>query len=59
MPLTAKGEKIRRAMRKEYGKSKGDSVFYASANSGRISNVERRNTVRSIRKRHAEKLGRY
>jgi hypothetical protein len=31
MPLTAKGKKIRSAMRKEYGK-RGDRVFYASQN---------------------------
>ena len=36
MPLTPKGRKIKRAMEKEYGKKKGDRVFYASENSGRI-----------------------
>jgi hypothetical protein len=39
MPLTKKGKKILRAMRKEYGKKRGASVFYASANKGRISGV--------------------
>lgn len=39
MPLTAKGLKIRRAMRKQYGKKKGDSVFYASERKGRIRGV--------------------
>ena len=39
MPLTKKGKKIMRAMRKEYGKKKGKSVFYASAKSGRIKGV--------------------
>lgn len=37
MPLTAKGTKIRNAMRKQYGKEKGDEVFYASVNSGKIT----------------------
>src|SRR3989304_4134245 len=37
MPMTAKGEKIMRAMTQEYGKKKGASVFYASANKGRIA----------------------
>lgn len=29
MPLTAKGAKVRAAMRKNYGEKKGDEVFYA------------------------------
>ena len=40
MPLTAKGEKIKAAMEREYGKDKGDRVFYASANKGTIKGVE-------------------
>jgi hypothetical protein len=40
MPLSAKGRKIRAAMRKEYGKRKGDNVFYASENSGRIRGLK-------------------
>ena len=32
MPLTSKGKKIKRAMQKEYGSKKGESVFYASIN---------------------------
>lgn len=30
MPLTRKGKKIKKAMEKEYGKEKGEDVFYAS-----------------------------
>ena len=30
MPLTIRGMKMRRAMRKEYGRKKGDQVFYAT-----------------------------
>ena len=30
MPLTEKGKKIKRAMIKQYGKKKGEEVFYAS-----------------------------
>lgn len=40
MPLTDKGKKIKRAMQKEYGSKKGESVFYASINSGKITGVE-------------------
>lgn len=32
MPLTEDGKKIRREMRKEYGKKKGDQVFYSKEN---------------------------
>jgi hypothetical protein len=40
MPLTEKGEKILDAMEKEYGKEKGEQVFYASKNAGKISGVD-------------------
>ena len=36
MPLTEKGSKIKRAMKKQYGKKKGEEVFYASQNKGVI-----------------------
>ena len=39
VPLTKKGEKIKRAMIKEYGVAKGRRVFYASENSGKITGV--------------------
>jgi hypothetical protein len=41
MPLTEKGVKIMRAMKKRYGAKKGKSVFYASANKGTISGVHK------------------
>ena len=40
MPLTPKGRKIMSAMQKEYGKERGQRVFYASANAGKLKNVE-------------------
>lgn len=36
MPLSAKGMKIRQVMRKEYGRKKGDRIFYASENKNKI-----------------------
>ena len=39
MPLTTKGKEILAAMRKQYGAKKGKSVFYASANAGKITGV--------------------
>jgi hypothetical protein len=41
MPLTAKGEKIRAAMHEQYGAKKGESVFYASINAGKIKGAEK------------------
>jgi len=40
MPLTKKGTKIKAAMRAEYGKEKGERVFYASRNKGTITGVD-------------------
>lgn len=37
MPLTPKGTKIKAEMRKEYGKKRGDEVFYRSINKGTIT----------------------
>ena len=42
MPLTDKGQKIMSAMKKQYGADKGESVFYASANKGTITGIEKR-----------------
>ena len=40
MPLTKKGQKIMRAMKSEYGGKRGERVFYASINAGKIKGVE-------------------
>jgi len=39
MPLTKKGKKIKRAMEEQYGKEKGEQVFYASQNKGKIKDT--------------------
>jgi len=41
MPLTSKGKKIMKAMKEKYGKKKGESIFYASKNKGKIKGVEK------------------
>jgi hypothetical protein len=41
MPLTDKGKKIMKSMKKQYGKKKGKTVFYASRNKGVIKGVEK------------------
>ena len=39
MPLTEKGKKLKKKFREQYGKKKGDSVFYAMENSGKLKKV--------------------
>ena len=46
MPLTKKGKKIMSAMQKEYGKERGQRVFYAAANKGSIKGVDLRRKKR-------------
>lgn len=46
MPLTSKGSKIMRNMKREYGSKKGERVFYASRNKGRIRGVDKRRRSR-------------
>ena len=42
MPLTKKGKKVLRAMRKTYGKKRGTRVFYASERKGSIEGLVRK-----------------
>lgn len=42
MPLNKKGKKIKKAMELEYGKERGEKVFYASENKGKIKGVKKR-----------------
>lgn len=53
MPLTKKGSKILSSMVGEYGPKKGEQVFYASRNKGRITGVDRtmRRPARKVRKK--------
>lgn len=41
MPLTKKGRRVMKAMRKQYGAKKAKQVFYSSANKGTISGVHK------------------
>jgi hypothetical protein len=52
MPLTKKGQTILASMKSQYGDKKGESVFYASINAGKISGVE---GGRRRRKKHGKK----
>ena len=40
MPLTDKGKKIMSSMKRTYGGKKGEQVFYATRNAGKIKGVE-------------------
>jgi|TARA_R100001530_G_scaffold26099_1_gene20993 hypothetical protein len=40
MVLTTKGKKVLKSMKKQYGSEKGEQVFYASKNKGKIKKVE-------------------
>ncbi|MDA9949250.1 hypothetical protein N9C16_07690 [Paracoccaceae bacterium] len=42
MPLTAKGKKLKEKFKEQYGKKKGESVFYAMENSGKLKKVIKR-----------------
>jgi hypothetical protein len=41
MPLNKKGKKIKKSMVKQYGKKKGEAVFYAMENSGKLKGVKK------------------
>ena len=41
MPLTKKGKKIMRSMKKTYGAKKGESVFYVTAQKKKIKGVHK------------------
>jgi hypothetical protein len=39
--LTKKGKKVLRSMKKSYGKKKGEEVFYASINKGKLKGAHK------------------
>ena len=45
MPLNKKGKKIKKSMVKQYGKKKGEAVFYAMENSGKLKGVKKKTLV--------------
>lgn len=55
MPLTQKGSKIMAAMKKQYGEKKGEGVFYASRNAGKIKGVDPESS-KPKRRRHRVKF---
>lgn len=55
MPLTEKGKKIKRAMKKTYGKKKGEAVFYASEEKGTIKGVKKHDNPHPSRRQRLER----
>ena len=55
MPLTSKGHEIMMNMKKSYGSKKGESVFYASRNAGKIMGVDAADRGTPHRKAHKRK----
>jgi len=47
MPLNKKGTKIKKAMTKQYGKKKGESVFYAMEKSGKLKGAKKAKNTRT------------
>jgi len=50
MPLTKKGTKIFKEIKKEYGTEKEKKVFYASINKGTIKGVHKSNSKKPKKK---------
>jgi hypothetical protein len=41
VPLSFKGRKVKRKMEEEYGKKKGERIFYATENAGKIRGLRK------------------
>lgn len=46
MPLTKKGEKVKAAMKKQYGAKKGEQVFYATENKGKVKGLVKKKAAK-------------
>lgn len=46
MPLTAKGKKVKKALQKEYGKKKGESILYAMENKGTAKGLTKKKATK-------------
>ena len=57
MPLTKKGEKIERNMKREYGPKKGERYFYASKNAGTITGVDAERITGTLPARYRQRPG--
>lgn len=46
MPLTKKGEKVKAAMKKQYGAKKGEQVFYVTENKGKVKGLVKKKAAK-------------
>lgn len=46
MPLTKKGEKVKAAMKKQYGSKKGEQIFYATENKGKVKGLVKKKATK-------------
>ena len=56
MPLNKKGKKIMKSMKKQYGKKRGEKIFYASKNKGVIKGVKKEHKCKNLIKSKKLKL---
>ena len=56
MPLTEKGKKIMQSMKRTYGGKKGEQVFYASRNAGKIDDVEEMRKGGKVKKKSKSRV---
>ena len=47
MPLTAKGETLKKALVKEYGSEKGERVLYSGKNAGTFTGIDSADSQKS------------
>lgn len=55
MPLTKKGEKVKKALQKEYGAKKGTSILYAMENKGTAKGLTKKKAVKKAVKKTSKK----
>ena len=56
MPLNKKGKTIMKNMKGQYGKEKGERVFYASRNKGTIKGVDPESSGKGKKRKHLGEL---
>ena len=56
MPLNEKGKKIMQSMKRTYGGKKGEQVFYASRNAGKIDDVEEMRKGGKVKKKSKSRV---
>ena len=51
MPITEKGKKMKAAMKEHYGEEKGEHVFYATENKGKVKGMVKKKAAPSPSKK--------